>query len=95
MALYSDRTFRIDTENAFKVGPYIVEVEKSGNKVIRCNLGEPDFPLPLHIVKAIKDALDKDLTHYCDPQGILPLREAVAGSLCWRSTAPYLSRRGG
>lgn len=79
MALYSDRTFRIDTENAFKVGPYIVEVEKTGNKVIRCNLGEPDFPLPKHIVNAVKDALDKDMTHYCDPQGILPLREAVAG----------------
>ncbi len=79
MALYSDRTFRIDTENAFKVGPYIVEVEKTGNKVIRCNLGEPDFPLPAHIVKAVKDALDKDMTHYCDPQGILHLREAVAG----------------
>ncbi len=79
MTLYSDRTFRIDTENAFKVGPYIVEVEKAGNKVIRCNLGEPDFPLPKHIVNAVKDALDKDMTHYCDPQGILPLREAVAG----------------
>lgn len=79
MALYSERTFRIDTENAFKVGPYIVEVEKAGNKVIRCNLGEPDFPLPKHIVNAVKDALDKDMTHYCDPQGILPLREAVAG----------------
>lgn len=78
MTLYSDRTNKIDTENAFKVGPYIVEVEKSGNKVVRCNLGEPDFPLPIHIVNAIKAALDKDMTHYCDPQGILPLREAVA-----------------
>lgn len=78
MALYSERTMMIDTENAFKVGPYIVEVEKSGHKVIKCNLGEPDFALPIHIVNAIKDALDKDMTHYCDPQGILPLREAIA-----------------
>lgn len=78
MALYSERTGKIDTENAFKVGPYILEVEKAGHKVIKCNLGEPDFPLPIHIVNAIKEALDKDMTHYCDPQGILPLREAVA-----------------
>lgn len=78
MSLYSDRTHNIDTENAFKVGPYIAEVERAGNKVIKCNLGEPDFALPLHIVNAIKQALDKDMTHYCDPQGILPLREAVA-----------------
>lgn len=78
MPLYSERVGRIDTENAFKVGPYIAEVEKAGHKVIKCNLGEPDFALPLHIVNAIKAALDKDMTHYCDPQGILPLREAIA-----------------
>lgn len=78
MPLYAERVARIDTENAFKVGPYIAEVEKTGYKVIKCNLGEPDFALPLHIVNAVKAALDKDMTHYCDPQGILPLREAIA-----------------
>lgn len=78
MTLYSERTLKIDTENAFKVGPYIAGIEKEGHKVIKCNLGEPDFALPKHIVDAIKAALDKDMTHYCDPQGILPLREAIA-----------------
>ena len=81
MALFSERTHMIDTENAFKVGPYIIEAEKTGNHVIRCNLGEPDFALPKHIVNAIKAALDKDMTHYCDPQGILPLREAIANDI--------------
>ncbi len=78
MALLSNRIQLIGTENAFKVGPYIIEVEKTGKKVIRCNLGEPDFPLPKHIREEVKRQLDNDLTHYCDPQGILPLREAVA-----------------
>ncbi len=78
MALYADRVGRIDTENAFKVGPYIAEVERSGHSVIKCNLGEPDFALPKHIAAAVKKGIDDDLTHYCDPQGILPLREAVA-----------------
>lgn len=78
MTLYADRVLRIDTENAFKVGPYITEVEKSGHRVIKCNLGEPDFALPGHIAAAVKHGIDDDLTHYCDPQGILPLREAVA-----------------
>jgi aspartate aminotransferase len=78
MPLYADRVLRIDTENAFKVGPYITEVEKSGHRVIKCNLGEPDFALPKHIAAAVKKGIDDDLTHYCDPQGILPLREAVA-----------------
>ena len=78
MNLISDRTSRIATENAFKVGPYIVALENAGHKVIKCNLGEPDFPLPLHIREEVKAQLDKDNCHYCDPQGILPLRKAVA-----------------
>ncbi|MEE8407965.1 MAG: aminotransferase class I/II-fold pyridoxal phosphate-dependent enzyme, partial [Myxococcota bacterium] len=78
MALYSDRTGLIDTENAFKLGPYIVEVERAGNRVVKCNLGEPDFPLPKHIAGEVKKQIDNDLTHYCDPQGILPLRETIA-----------------
>lgn len=81
MSLYSDRTGQIDTENAFKVGPYILEVEKSGKKVVRCNLGEPDFALPAHVRDEIKDQLDKDNAHYCDPQGILPLRTAIANHI--------------
>src|SRR5210317_507226 len=78
MNLISDRTHRIATENAFKVGPYIVALENAGHKVVKCNLGEPDFPLPLHIREEVKAQLDKDNVHYCDPQGILPLRKAVA-----------------
>ena len=78
MNLISDRTALIATENAFKVGPYIVALENAGHKVIKCNLGEPDFPLPAHVREEVKAQLDKDNVHYCDPQGILPLRKAVA-----------------
>ncbi len=78
MTLYADRVFKIDTENAFKIGPYISEVEAEGGRVIRCNLGEPDFALPRHIREEVKLQIDNDLTHYCDPQGILPLRQAIA-----------------
>lgn len=76
--LYSDRASLIDTENAFKIGPYIKEVEDRGTRVIKCNLGEPDFALPKHIREEVKRQIDNDLTHYVDPQGILPLRQAIA-----------------
>ena len=79
--LFADRAAMIDTENAFKVGPYIKEVEDSGNSVVRCNIGEPDFPLPRHIAEEVKRQIDNDLTHYNDPQGILPLREAIAHTM--------------
>ncbi len=81
MALYSDRASRIDTENAFKIGPYIREIEDAGHRVIKCNLGEPDFAVPEHIRAEVKRQLDLDNTHYNDPQGILPLRAAVARQL--------------
>jgi aspartate/methionine/tyrosine aminotransferase len=76
--LFSDRTRRIGSENAFRIGPQIRELELQGHTVIKCNLGEPDFPLARHIAEEIKRQIDLDQTHYCDPQGILPLREAVA-----------------
>jgi aspartate/methionine/tyrosine aminotransferase len=78
MGLLADRINFIGTENAFKVGPYIQQVANAGHRVIKCNLGEPDFPLPKHIRDEVKRQLDNDNTHYCDPQGVLPLREAVA-----------------
>jgi aspartate aminotransferase len=76
--LFSDRTYRIGSENAFRIGPQIRELELQGYKVIKCNLGEPDFPLAKHIADEVKRQIDLGLTHYCDPQGILPLREAIA-----------------
>src|ERR1035437_3839670 len=79
--LFSDRTYRIGSENAFRIGPQIRELELQGHKVIKCNLGEPDFPLARHIAEEVKRQIDLDLTHYCDPQGILPLREAIARSV--------------
>jgi aspartate/methionine/tyrosine aminotransferase len=81
MALLAKRTRLIDTENAFKVGPYIRSIEDQGKRVIKCNLGEPDFPIPQCIKDEVKRQIDLDNTHYCDPQGILPLRKAVAKHL--------------
>ena len=45
MNLFAERNSRIDTENAFKVGPHIVLVEQQKGLVIKLNLGEPDFRL--------------------------------------------------
>ena len=81
MALFAKRSELIDTENAFKVGPYIRAVEEQGKRVIKCNLGEPDFPIPQFVKEEVKRQIDLDNTHYCDPQGILPLRKAIAKHL--------------
>lgn len=79
--LFANRVHRIGTEAAFAFGALIREVEATGDRVIRCNLGQPDFPLPDHIAEAVKRAIDDGLTTYCDPQGIPELRAAVARSV--------------
>jgi aspartate/methionine/tyrosine aminotransferase len=80
--VFADRVHRIGTEAAFALGALIRYVEVSqGVHVIRCNLGQPDFPLPKHIAAAVKRAVDRGLTTYCDPQGIPELRKAVARSV--------------
>jgi len=78
MSLFAERVGFIDTENAFKIGPYIRAIEEQGKGVIKCNLGEPDFPVPPFIKEEVKRQIDLDNTHYCDPQGILSLRKAIA-----------------
>ena len=81
MGLYADRAGRIDSENAFKMGPYIRFLEEQGLEVVKCNIGEPDFPVPAFIKDEVKRQIDLDNTHYCDPQGIPSLRAAIARQL--------------
>ena len=78
MNLFAERNSRIDTENAFKVGPHIVRVEQQKCAVIKLNFGEPDFSVPQHIKAEIKRQLDLDNTKYCDPKGLLSLRQAIS-----------------
>lgn len=79
--LFAERVSRIGTEEAFKLGPLLREVEAAGERVIRCNLGQPDFPLPAHITEAVVDALRAGHTTYCDPQGLPELRDTIAASV--------------
>ena len=78
---FARRLSLIGSENAFKIAPQIRAIEHGGKRVIRCNIGEPDFPLPLHIAEEVKRQIDLDQTHYCDPQGVEPLRIAIARSV--------------
>jgi len=78
MVLLSKRARLIDTENAFKIGPCIRSLEEQGKRVIKFNLGEPDFPVPQFIKEEVKKQIDLDNTHYCDPQGVISLRKAIA-----------------
>ena len=78
-AIFARRVELMGTEAAFGFGSRIVAVEQAdGKPVIRCNLGQPDFPLPAHIARAVIEAIEAGQTTYCDPQGLPQLREALA-----------------
>jgi aspartate/methionine/tyrosine aminotransferase len=72
---------RIGEENAFAVLARATELMRQGRDVINLGIGQPDFPTPPHIVEAGIKALRDGHHGYTPANGILPLREAVAGDL--------------
>ena len=78
MNVQADRIRDLGTENAFKIGADISKVEASGVKVIKLNLGEPDFNSAKPINRVAIDNIEAGNSHYTDPQGIISLRMAIA-----------------
>ncbi len=76
--VFARRVELMGTEAAFGFGSRILEVEAKGERVIRANLGQPDFPLPKHIADSVIQAIRDGQTTYCDPQGLPELRAALA-----------------
>ncbi|MFD6442181.1 aminotransferase A [Peribacillus sp. NPDC060186] len=71
------------------VNPLVKEVQISGIRkfynmvadiegTISLTIGQPDFPTPLHIKEAAKQAIDNDYTVYTHNAGYLELREAAS-----------------
>src|SRR5258708_39663181 len=70
---------RIGTESAFEVLARARALEKQGKSIIHLQIGEPDFPTPLHIVEAGQKALGEGWTKYGPTPGFPDLRESIAG----------------
>jgi aspartate/methionine/tyrosine aminotransferase len=78
MSLLAQRIQTLGTENAFKLGVDIQRVLDRGMDVVKLNLGEPDFDSAPHINQVAAEQIMAGNSHYTDPQGILPFREAIA-----------------
>lgn len=59
----------------------VVKLQREGKKVIRLDVGEPDFPPPLAVVEACHEALMGEKTHYTESRGIPQLVEALRAYL--------------
>src|SRR5712692_6208056 len=74
----ADRMSRIGTESAFEVLARARALEKQGKNIIHLEIGEPDFPTPLHVVEAGRRALAEGWTKYGPTPGLPELRETIA-----------------
>jgi aspartate aminotransferase len=80
----SEGTFQLsDRVNRINISPTMVVLQEAeklkarGIDVADFGPGEPDFPTPEHIKRAIVKALEDDRTKYTPVAGIAPLRQAI------------------
>jgi len=74
----AERIGRLGVEGAFDVLSRARALEAKGKHIIHLEIGEPDFPTPVHIVEAGKKALDDGYTHYGPTMGLPEVRQAIA-----------------
>jgi aspartate/methionine/tyrosine aminotransferase len=78
----ADSVGRLQSESAYAVLAKARALEAQGKNVIHLEIGEPDFPTPIHIVEAGKRALEEGWTKYGPTPGLPDLREAIAAEIC-------------
>src|SRR6266446_4294717 len=81
MPQIASRVRSLGTETALDVLVKARAVEARGRSVIHLEVGEPDFPTPMHIVEAGVRALRDGKTRYGAPAGLPSLREAICEDL--------------
>jgi len=74
----SEKMALLGTETAFQVLAKAQALEAKGMDIVHLEIGEPDFDTPQNIRDAATEALNKSYTHYCNSQGIVPLRVEIA-----------------
>ena len=77
---YARRLSEIQPFRVMKLLARANELEQQGNDVVHMEVGEPDFATPEPIVAAGMQALQQGKTKYTGAQGIMELRQAIAGN---------------
>ncbi|MEW6718593.1 MAG: pyridoxal phosphate-dependent aminotransferase [Chloroflexota bacterium] len=76
---FAQRVHHLKAEGAYHVLARAQALEAEGRNIIHLEIGEPDFNTAPHIINAAMTAIQKGLTRYNPPSGILELREIIAG----------------
>lgn len=74
----AERMSRLNTESAFKILAQANALEAQGRSIIHCEIGQPDFATPKHIIEAAHQAMKDGYTGYGPTPGYPQVREAIA-----------------
>lgn len=75
---FTDRVSSLKPEGAYAVLARAQALEAQGRKIIHLEIGQPDFPTPLHVSEAGIDAIRSGKTKYNPPAGVQKFREVIA-----------------
>lgn len=75
------RVQEIEPSKTVEITNRVAGLEKEGKKILRFNVGEPDFNTPEHICQAAEEAMRQGFTRYTPVMGITELREAICAKL--------------
>ena len=78
MKSLSQNAKNIEGQPMFKLKERIAQLEHAGQRVIRLEIGDPDFNTPSNIISAAKTSLDAGETHYTSSWGLPDFLRAVA-----------------
>lgn len=74
----ANRMEQLHTESAFKILARANALEAQGRSIIHCEIGQPDFKTPQHIIDAACQAMNNGYTGYSPTPGYPQVREAIA-----------------
>ena len=86
---FAKRVQAVEPAAPFVISNLVSELEADGADIVDLSVGQPDVETPQHIVDATKDALDAGHTTYTPSDGIMELRESIAGYLQDRFDLEY------
>ena len=75
---FANRVKDIGTESAFQIMAKANALEAEGRSIIHCEIGQPDFSTPPHIIEAAYEAMKAGYTGYGPTPGYPDVREAIA-----------------
>ena len=77
-SVLAERIGRLHTESAFQIMAEANALEAQGRSIIHCEIGQPDFVTPPHIIEAAYEAMKAGYTGYSPTPGYPDVRAAIA-----------------